>query len=457
MWARRFAPYIASVFMHAFLDNARYSPCPNKLFLPEGNLMAIYYDQDELTRLIEHYTQFLLKQDMSSYALWYEQQFRDFFDWAKQQSEQGFDHHSPNQLIAFLHQLTDRMIRFSELQFLAFAVIEGPNATVEQALSDRANVHQLLQWITEPYRVTVITNAKLELLQLVEQHGQGKVDVAKYLEKYSWVPIYEFIDQPWTEAEVRHQIEQINHPAQELKDFEHNRQLNLQNYQRFLSTIQDKKLHKLIEIVHQFAYLKEMRDDYRRHAYFLLQPFWQTVASRTGLSFEATNYLIESEIVECLQAASPIYAEQGEERMTKYSLVLEDGVMQVANEDLSSRYLQTVDHDLSAAIRGMIACKGVAEGVVRVVYHRGEFSQFQAGEILVTTMTHPEFLPIMKKAAAIVTDEGGITSHAAIVSRELGIPCIIGTKNATKVLKDGDLVEVDANTGIVRKLTHQSG
>jgi pyruvate,water dikinase len=74
------------------------------------------------------------------------------------------------------------------------------------------------------------------------------------------------------------------------------------------------------------------------------------------------------------------------------------------------------------------------------------------GEILIASMTRPEFLPAMQKAAAFVTDEGGITSHAAIVSREMKKPCIIGTKIATKVFKDGDMVEVDANKGIVRKL-----
>ena len=67
-------------------------------------------------------------------------------------------------------------------------------------------------------------------------------------------------------------------------------------------------------------------------------------------------------------------------------------------------------------------------------------------------MTTVDYLPAMKKASAIVTDDGGITSHAAIISRELGIPCIVGTKIATKVLKDGDLVEVNANKGEVKIL-----
>ena len=69
-------------------------------------------------------------------------------------------------------------------------------------------------------------------------------------------------------------------------------------------------------------------------------------------------------------------------------------------------------------------------------------------------MTQPEFLPAMKKASAIITDEGGLTCHAAIISRELGIPCIIVTKIATKVFKDGDIVEVDATRGIVTMLEH---
>ena len=89
---------------------------------------------------------------------------------------------------------------------------------------------------------------------------------------------------------------------------------------------------------------------------------------------------------------------------------------------------------------------------VQIVLNRDEIPKFKAGNVLVTTMTSPDFVPAMKKAAAIVTDEGGITCHAAIVSRELGIPCVIGTRIATKVLKDGEKVEVDAVKGIVRKI-----
>ena len=103
-------------------------------------------------------------------------------------------------------------------------------------------------------------------------------------------------------------------------------------------------------------------------------------------------------------------------------------------------------------LRGQIACTGYAKNEVRIIRGVLEFSKMRDKAVLVTSMTTPDFVPLMQKASAIVTDEGGITSHAAIVSRELGIPCIIGTKIATKVFKDGDLVEVDANKGIVRKV-----
>lgn len=101
-------------------------------------------------------------------------------------------------------------------------------------------------------------------------------------------------------------------------------------------------------------------------------------------------------------------------------------------------------------IKGQIAMKGKTQGNVRIIGKKSEIEKLQDGEILVATMTTPDYIPAMQKASAFITDEGGITCHAAIIAREMKKPCIIGTKIATKVLKDGDLVEVDANEGVVR-------
>ena len=104
----------------------------------------------------------------------------------------------------------------------------------------------------------------------------------------------------------------------------------------------------------------------------------------------------------------------------------------------------------SSEFVGQIGNKGCAKGFARIMKRKEQIMEAQDGDILVSTMTTPDFVPAMKKAAAIITDEGGITCHAAIIARELKIPCIIGTKFATQVLHDGDLVEVDADKGIVR-------
>ncbi|MBU0597977.1 hypothetical protein KKF61_03185 [Patescibacteria group bacterium] len=103
-------------------------------------------------------------------------------------------------------------------------------------------------------------------------------------------------------------------------------------------------------------------------------------------------------------------------------------------------------------VQGVCACPGNIEGQVRVVVNDKDFRLMKKGEILITNNTTPEFVPLMKKARAVVTEQGGMTTHAAIVSRELGVPCVIGTKNATLVFKTGDRVKVNALKGVVKKI-----
>lgn len=102
-------------------------------------------------------------------------------------------------------------------------------------------------------------------------------------------------------------------------------------------------------------------------------------------------------------------------------------------------------------LKGLPASPGIATGPVKIVLELNDLPKVKEGDILVTTMTSPDMVPAMEKAAAIVTDEGGMTCHAAIVSRELGIPAVVGTGNATKVLKDGEIVTVDAYRGVIYK------
>jgi len=110
---------------------------------------------------------------------------------------------------------------------------------------------------------------------------------------------------------------------------------------------------------------------------------------------------------------------------------------------------ETMDKEI--LVKGIGVSPGHASGKVQVILNVKDISKFQKGEILVTEMTTPDWVPAMKIASAVVTNLGGKTCHAAIVSRELGVPCIVGTEKATKILKNGDLVTIDGQRGMVFK------
>lgn len=119
---------------------------------------------------------------------------------------------------------------------------------------------------------------------------------------------------------------------------------------------------------------------------------------------------------------------------------------------------QLLPEQKKTELKGSIGNKGYYKGVVRKIEfsletdYAKEIAEMNKGEVLVSGSTGPEMILACKKAGAIVTEEGGMLTHAAIVSRELGIPCVVGTKVATTVFETGDEIEVDANSGIVRKL-----
>ena len=127
----------------------------------------------------------------------------------------------------------------------------------------------------------------------------------------------------------------------------------------------------------------------------------------------------------------------------KNTLIVGEKAIQLENS------IQKGDKDW---IKGTVAYEGKVQGRCRIIHDPFAKNDFQEGDILVTGMTRPEFVPLMEKASAIVTDAGGILCHAAITAREMKKPCIVGTERVTKTFKDGDHIEVDAYEGIVKKL-----
>ncbi len=122
---------------------------------------------------------------------------------------------------------------------------------------------------------------------------------------------------------------------------------------------------------------------------------------------------------------------------------------EVLHDNKNSKMEEKTSDNAKIILEGLAASPGFGAGKVRVLNSAKEISKMQSGDILVTDMTTPDFVPAMKKAKAIVTNTGGMTSHAAIVSRELGIPCIVGTEKATSVLKEGQEISVDGTHGLI--------
>ena len=112
------------------------------------------------------------------------------------------------------------------------------------------------------------------------------------------------------------------------------------------------------------------------------------------------------------------------------------------------------NHNSNQEITGKVAYEGQISGTAKIVKSQEDLWKVNQGDILITVMTTPDFIQAMEKASAFITDEGGILCHASIVAREMQKPCLIGTKIATKVLKDGDQIHLDATNGVVKILNH---
>jgi phosphoenolpyruvate synthase/pyruvate phosphate dikinase len=197
------------------------------------------------------------------------------------------------------------------------------------------------------------------------------------------------------------------------------------------------EIKQLIEDMRELIFYRTYRTDILYELLFLAMPIIKKYTEGLGLKFkEISNCRIDDLINGVIK---------------KYPDAV--NVAQYKN-DYAFFDENVVEEDkiISEDIKGSIAFMGIAKGVARIILSVKDLPKIKDGDVLVTNMTTPNYLIAMKRAVAFVTDEGGITCHAAIVAREMKKPCIIGTKNATRLLNDGDIVEVDANRGIVKIL-----
>jgi len=220
----------------------------------------------------------------------------------------------------------------------------------------------------------------------------------------------------------------------------------------------DLKLHFYL-----VRYMGEWIDDRKKHmlmANHYINLYCQELAKRFKLDIRKVKYYLPEDFKNLLLKNNKLNPEIANARRKFSAYVIEKHGHQArptvfygkTAKKLFAALMSRLEFNCDV-IKGQVASAPVNKisGTIRVVkdIHKQKFT---AGNILVTTMTRPEFMPYVRRAKAIITDEGGLTCHAAIVSRELKIPCIIGTKVATRVLKSGNRVEMDLEKGIVKKL-----
>ncbi|MBR9699192.1 hypothetical protein GOV09_01930 [Candidatus Woesearchaeota archaeon] len=216
-----------------------------------------------------------------------------------------------------------------------------------------------------------------------------------------------------------------------------------------------KRLRVLLYLMDDHTFWQDERKKVNLQADHHIDLLLKEVNRRKKIPFDDLLYTIPFEVIDLLRG-EPVDLSIIQKRKEIVGIIYTPDQYLPLNYEDSVRLDKEINSQYSmnglADLFGTVANLGKVRGKVKILMEPDDFKLMEKGDVLVTSMTRPEFVPILKKAAAIVTDEGGLTCHAAIVARELDVPCIVGTKIATKVLKNGDSVEVNANHGVVRIL-----
>ena len=273
----------------------------------------------------------------------------------------------------------------------------------------------------------------LFLISKIRDKAKQEEKINNILKKYFWIGSFFFIGNELNKKQIRNDIKNIGKHRVKIKQ---KRLLN-NSFIREMKSLSKDRNDEIEEFMEGEYY-------YRKLLY--------EVAERIEVKFEMLTYFSPKEIIACLRG-KPIPFLNIKERKKLYGFLIKNGRVSEYYGN-KAKFLIEKRPKATSEIIGTIAYRSrkKIKGVVKIIRTTSDIEKVKKGNILVTIMTTPNYIQAINKASAIVTDEGGITCHAAIISRELRKPCIIGTKIATKVLKDGDNVLVDAAKGMVRKI-----
>lgn len=333
---------------------------------------------------------------------------------------------------------------FTELNypvlFLTLLCTDDIAEQVKNTIPDQKDFETL----SKPSQLPYLMEYELDILR-----GNAKDAQALY-DKWFWVPFDYYGADEWD----------INHLLTELaKPKDDNKFTALENYQKNTSEEQKNVIKKYtlnsdslraITCLQIISYIQDERKRVTNESYpFLEKKIISEFSRRTGIPNDELWLMLPEEIQAALAGEKKSFAH----RKKSCAVEIHNGTF-VIHEKIPDFLVEddVLEHINLNVIYGTIASMGVTQGIVKVCSTSQEIKKIGKGDILVAPATTPDYIVGFRLAGAVITDEGGLTSHAAVVSREMKLPCIIGTKNASVLLKDGDFVEVDANVGMIRIL-----
>lgn len=311
------------------------------------------------------------------------------------------------------------------------------------------NFNQIYSQLTAPTKASWVSKEEAELRKAT------KKQLGMHLRKYFWIRNSYDKAQSFT-------LEQLEKRWLKVKKEKvaayNTRQIKLRKQKNIARYGLDKIIQKQINIIDFLSQWQDERKAYIFKGISYLDVILSEVSERVKIDKKLLYYLSTNEVLNInnFKALKTLKRELIKREKGCYfwiSGMKHEDIITGAEYQKIAKAKNKIEQEKSSledSLHGSTANTGTAMGKVVICKNISHITKVQKGDVLVASMTRPEYMPAIKKAAAIVTDEGGITCHAAIVARELDIPCIIGTKNATKVLKDGMLVEVKANHGLVK-------
>lgn len=278
--------------------------------------------------------------------------------------------------------------------------------------------------------------------------------IAKVAKDFGWFHM-EYSADPFLPEDYRSYLAQaLIGGKRELSPRESEKETQNKKKEFFAQHLNSGYLKRLVKVLEKFAFVLEDTKAAVVESFFLCSSVYEEAAARLGLGYKDMLYLVPPEIVSLLMAGKRADKRIIEKRKNSRLVVLKNKKITWADgkavADFEKKYLPPAETQETLEIKGVTAYPGKVSGKAVLVKSIADHRRFKRGDVMVTHDGSAELTIMLKEAGAIVTNEGGIICHAATVAREFKTPCIVGTKVATKLIKDGDMVEVDADHGVVR-------